>query len=178
MVVEAVVEVAAAVFRALVDEGEVVAVDDLYRGEGGERGEVFQVLSVQTQAVFARAFFDAEQVGFVVFFDAGDEAQVGLVVGDEVARLVFAETFAASQEVDAFEQRGFAAAVFAADEGAARVQFQRGGGEVAQVVEAQLAEAAHLLSLRYCRASARCARLTVALSARSAMVRATLRMRW
>ena len=103
VVIEAVVEVAAAVFRALVDMGEVVAVQDLYRGEGGEGGEVFQVLSVQAQAVFARAFFDAEQVFFAVFFDAGDEAQVGLVVGDEVARLVFAEAFAASQEVDAFE---------------------------------------------------------------------------
>ena len=93
VVVEAVVEVATAVFGALVDVGEVVAVQDLYRGERGEGGEVFQVLAVQSQAVFARAFFDAEQVFFAVFFDAGDEAEIGRVVGDEVARLVFTEGF-------------------------------------------------------------------------------------
>ena len=121
VVVEAVVEVAAAVFRTLVDEGEVVAVEYLVWGEGGKIAQGFEVFAVETQAVFARAFFDAEQVFAPAALDAGDEAQVRFVVVDEVTGLVFAEAFTAPQEVEGFEQGGFAAAVVAADEGAARV---------------------------------------------------------
>ena len=85
--------------------------------------------------MFARAFFDAEQVFAPDALDAGEEAQVRFVVVDEVAGLVFAEAFAAPQEVEGFEQGGFAAAVVAGEVN------DLSGGDVQAVVAQEQAAA-------------------------------------
>ena len=100
---QAVVGKAPPVFGALVDEGEVVGVDDFYRQEAGELAQVFEVLPVGAQAVFARGFFQSDLVFLSASVQAGDKAQVMFVVADDVAGLVFAEGFSPSEQVDGFE---------------------------------------------------------------------------
>ena len=103
VVEESVVGKAAAVFGSLVDEGEVVAVDDLNGDELGEFAEAAQVFAVKAQEVVAAVAFYAEQVAAAVAVQFGDKAEVVLSVADDVASLAFAEGFAASEHVESFQ---------------------------------------------------------------------------
>ena len=81
-------------------------------------------MPVGAQAVFARGFFQSDLVFLSASVQAGDKAQVMFVVADDVAGLVFAEGFSPSEQVDGFEERGFAGAVRALDEVDVRVEIR------------------------------------------------------